>query len=86
MAPRSVPGRTPRRRLTRLQDKYYIVTQLALGGELFDRICEKGRFTEKDAARTIRQVFEAVSYLHDRNVVHRGMSGANGEAGEICGN
>lgn len=56
------------------RDKYYIVTQLALGGELFDRICEKGRFTEKDAARTIRQVFEAVEYLHQRNVVHRGMS------------
>jgi hypothetical protein len=30
------------------------VTQLATGGELFDRICEKGRFTEKDASATIR--------------------------------
>lgn len=54
------------------QDKYYIVTQLAVGGELFDRICEKGRFTEKDASQTIRQVMEAVDYLHDKNVVHRG--------------
>jgi calcium/calmodulin-dependent protein kinase I len=55
-----------------LQDKYYIVTQLATGGELFDRICEQGRFTEKDASQTIRQVLEAVDYLHDNNVVHRG--------------
>ena len=54
------------------QDKYYIVTQLATGGELFDRICEQGRFTEKDASQTIRQVLEAVDYLHDNNVVHRG--------------
>jgi len=54
------------------QDKYYIVTQLATGGELFDRICEKGKFTEKDAAETIRQVLEAVNYLHQNNVVHRG--------------
>lgn len=54
------------------QDKYYIVTQLATGGELFDRICEKGRFTEKDAAETIRQVLDAVNYLHQNNVVHRG--------------
>lgn len=56
-----------------MQDKYYIVTQLATGGELFDRICEYGKFTEKDASQTIRQVLEAVSYLHTNNVVHRGM-------------
>jgi len=55
-----------------IKDKYYIVTQLATGGELFDRICEQGRFTEKDASQTIRQVLEAVDYLHDNNVVHRG--------------
>ena len=59
------------------QDKFYIVTQLALGGELFDRICERGRFTEKDASQTIKQVFEAVDYLHQRNVVHRGQSFPN---------
>jgi calcium/calmodulin-dependent protein kinase I len=40
---------------------------------LFDRICEKGKFTEKDAAETIRQVLDAVNYLHQNNVVHRGM-------------
>jgi serine/threonine protein kinase len=55
-----------------IQDKYYIVTQLATGGELFDRICEQGRFTEKDASQTIRQVLEAVGYLHNNTVVHRG--------------
>ena len=54
------------------KDKYYIVTQLATGGELFDRICEAGKFTEKDASQTIRQVMEAVDYLHYNNVVHRG--------------
>ena len=59
--------------LTDIQDKYYIVTQLATGGELFDRICEQGKFTEKDASQTIRQVLEAVDYLHSKNVVHRGM-------------
>lgn len=55
-----------------MQDKYYIVTQLAIGGELFDRICEYGKFTEKDASQTIRQILEAVDYLHYNNVVHRG--------------
>lgn len=59
-------------RLTQGQDKYYIVTELATGGELFDRICEQGKFTEKDASQTIKQVLGAVDYLHSKNVVHRG--------------
>lgn len=59
------------------RDKYYIVTQLATGGELFDRICEQGKFTEKDASQTIRQVLEAVDYLHSKNVVHRDLKPEN---------
>ncbi|KAI9887051.1 MAG: hypothetical protein M1823_001123 [Watsoniomyces obsoletus] len=59
------------------RDKYYIVTQLATGGELFDRICEKGKFTEKDASQTIRQVLEAVDYLHSNDVVHRDLKPEN---------
>jgi len=55
-----------------VQDKYYIVTELATGGELFDRICQQGKFTEKDASQTIKQVMGAVDYLHRNNVVHRG--------------
>lgn len=41
------------------------------GGELFDRIVEKGSYTEKDAADLIRQVLEAVDYMHEQGVVHR---------------
>ncbi|GAM83501.1 hypothetical protein ANO11243_014890 [Dothideomycetidae sp. 11243] len=59
------------------KDKYYIVTQLATGGELFDRICEKGRFTERDASSTIKQVLEAVEYLHKNDVVHRDLKPEN---------
>ncbi|PYI21948.1 Ca2+/calmodulin-dependent protein kinase [Aspergillus japonicus CBS 114.51] len=59
------------------KDKFYIVTQLATGGELFDRICEYGKFTEKDASRVIRQVLGAVHYLHERNIVHRDLKPEN---------
>ena len=41
------------------------------GGELFDRIVEKGSYTEKDAAYLIRQVLMAVDYMHEKGVVHR---------------
>lgn len=59
------------------KDKYYIVTQLATGGELFNRICEEGKFTEKDASQTIKQVLEAVDYLHRNQVVHRDLKPEN---------
>ena len=41
------------------------------GGELFDRIVEKGSYTEKDASYLIKQILEAVDYMHSQGVVHR---------------
>jgi serine/threonine protein kinase len=49
------------------------VTDLASGGELFDRIDEKGSFYEKDAAHIVQTICSAVAYLHDNGIVHRGM-------------
>ncbi|CAG9971713.1 unnamed protein product [Clonostachys byssicola] len=59
------------------RDKFYIVTELATGGELFERICEQGKFTEKDASQTIKQVLHAVDYLHKNEVVHRDLKPEN---------
>ena len=41
------------------------------GGELFDRIVEKGFYTERDASKLIQQILDAVKYLHDMGIVHR---------------
>ena len=48
---------------------FYIVTELATGGELFERICEYGRFT---AVSVVKETLEAVAYLHGMEIVHRG--------------
>ncbi|CAJ1051839.1 calcium/calmodulin-dependent protein kinase type 1D-like isoform X1 [Xyrichtys novacula] len=56
---------------------YYLVMQLVSGGELFDRILDKGVYTEKDASRVIRQVLEAVGYLHENSIVHRDLKPEN---------
>ncbi|XP_043509232.1 calcium/calmodulin-dependent protein kinase type 1 isoform X2 [Frieseomelitta varia] len=57
--------------------KVYLVMELVTGGELFDRIVEKGSYTEKDASGLIRQVLEAVAYMHDQGVVHRDLKPEN---------
>lgn len=38
------------------EKRYYIVTELCKGGELFDEILKKGVFTEKEAASIIQQI------------------------------
>ncbi|KAG0077909.1 hypothetical protein BGZ90_006309 [Linnemannia elongata] len=49
----------------------YLVTELAEGGELFDRICRKGNYYEHDAAHLVRTICSAVAYLHEQGIVHR---------------
>ncbi|KAH8373751.1 hypothetical protein KR009_009398 [Drosophila setifemur] len=57
--------------------KVYLVMELVTGGELFDRIVEKGSYTEKDASHLIRQILEAVDYMHEQGVVHRDLKPEN---------
>ncbi|KAI1287431.1 Calcium/calmodulin-dependent protein kinase type 1 [Halotydeus destructor] len=45
------------------KNKVFLVMQLVTGGELFDRIVEKGSYTEKDASALIKQILEAPENL-----------------------
>ncbi|XP_058019504.1 calcium/calmodulin-dependent protein kinase type IV-like isoform X2 [Ahaetulla prasina] len=54
-----------------------LILELVTGGELFDRIVERGFYSERDAAHVVKQILEAVSYLHSNGVVHRDLKPEN---------
>ena len=64
------------------EKRYYLVTEyfknkdinyyrICKGGELFDEIIARGKFTEKDAAVLMKQVLSCVNYCHSNHIVHR---------------
>lgn len=59
------------------QKRYYLVTELCTGGELFDEIAKRENFSEKDAARVILQLLEAIAYCHSKKIVHRDLKPEN---------
>jgi len=64
-------------RIARLMDVYEGDGQLRLvmecmeGGELFDRVVDRGHFSERDAADTVWNMLLALNYIHSHGVVHR---------------
>jgi predicted Ser/Thr protein kinase len=51
-------------------EHYYLVLDLVSGGEMFDHLCEKGAYSEADAARLVREVASALSFMHGIGIVH----------------
>jgi serine/threonine protein kinase len=49
----------------------WIIMEYAAGGELYRRITELSHFSERSAARIVKQVLKAVHYMHSYGVVHR---------------
>lgn len=48
-----------------------IVMEYAAGGELFERICNAGRFSEDEARFFFQQLISGVSYCHAMKICHR---------------
>ena len=55
-------------------NEIYIVQEICLGGELFDRLDEQPdyHYTEPQCARLVKQMLSAVRYLHSKGIIHRG--------------
>jgi len=52
------------------KEKLYLVQELCSGGELFDRISELGKYSEKDAAGVLLQIFRGLSHMHAKGIAH----------------
>ena len=55
----------------------FIVTEYIKGGELFNELLWRKKFTENDWALIIKQVLEALNYLHLNNVAHKDLKPEN---------
>jgi calcium/calmodulin-dependent protein kinase I len=51
--------------------------ELVSGGDLFDKIIEKGRYDEDAARRVLVKVLDAVRYMHGLQIVHRDLKPEN---------
>jgi len=59
------------------EDVIALVMELVSGGELFYKIVEKGNYSEKDAAKIVRQMCRGVEYLHGEGIAHRDLKPEN---------
>jgi len=56
---------------------YYLVTEYCKGGELFERIVKKTKYSERETIQICRIMLEAMSHVHEQSIVHRDIKPEN---------
>ena len=58
-------------------DSWALIFDLVSGGEVFERICDEGNYSEREAAKVVRQITLALQHLHHSGIVHRDLKPEN---------
>ena len=56
---------------------FHVVLELARGGDVFDRLGKRRKYSEMDARNLVRNLLDAVSFLHNTGYCHRDLKPEN---------
>eukprot|EP00301_Raphidiophrys_heterophryoidea_P022802 c6870_g1_i1.p1 GENE.c6870_g1_i1~~c6870_g1_i1.p1 ORF type:complete len:489 (-),score=121.30 c6870_g1_i1:200-1666(-) len=71
------PGIVKLKEVIRTPTHFVIVMECLRGGELFERIVERRKYSEYDAKLTAAKILDALRYLHENDIVHRDVKPEN---------
>lgn len=57
--------------------KLFIVMEMASGGEMYDRVVAKGRYSEPEARQAVQMLLTGLAYLHTMHITHRDLKPEN---------